>query len=320
MMHQPSSNLIPWLTHFNRTKQKLLSTGFTLSPINAREGLASLTFGLVTDRPHVSWVQDTAVTATPYKVPVRIYHPDYNASLPVLLFFHGGGHMAGSVSVYDAICRKLAVATSHIVVAAEYRLAPECPYPAAVIDAWNVAKYVHTALESRDLRHNGQLSMVGDSGGGALCATVAHLAQYDADLKIRSQVLIYPSLDYTLQWPSIEENAAGYLLEKENILWYFDNYFQGAQNRKMVSPLHMEFTNRLPDTFVLTAEFCPLRDEGIAYVQKAKAAGLYTEHCHYEDMIHAFLNMENLIAETCRDAYQRIGKFLNRIHTETPSR
>jgi acetyl esterase/lipase len=286
--------------------------GFKLSPINAREGLAALTFGMVTDRPQVSWVQDALVTAAPYNVPVRIYHPEYNTRLPVLIFLHGGGHMAGSVSVYDAICRKLALAAGHIVVAAEYRLAPECPYPAAVIDACNVVKYVHTALDSRGLAYDRQLSIAGDSGGGALCATVAHLAQHEAGLDIRRQVLIYPSVDYTLQWPSIEENAVGYLLEKHTILWYFDNYFQGAQNRKGASPLYMEFTRRLPETLVVTAGYCPLRDEGRAYAEKVRSAGVYVEHCHYADMIHAFLNMEILVKETCQSIYQKIGTFLKR--------
>jgi len=312
-MQQVSPSLSQWLAHFNRMMKDMLKAGFKPSPINAREGLAGLTFGLVTDRPQVSWVQDELVMATPYNVPVRIYHPNYNHSLPVLIFFHGGGHMAGSVSVYDAICRKLALASHHIVVCAEYRLAPECPYPAAVVDACNVVKNVRAALDSRGLLYDpGRVSLAGDSGGGALCATVAHRAQHDADLTIRCQVLIYPSLDYTLQWPSVEENAVGYLLEKDKILWYFDNYFQGAENRKAASPLHMAFTENLPETLVLTAGFCPLRDEGMAYVEKVKSTGVHAEHVHYNDMIHAFLNMENLVKETCISAYREIGDFLSR--------
>jgi acetyl esterase len=312
-MQQVSPNLVQWLAHFNRMMKDMLNAGFKPSPINAREGLASLTFGLVTDRPQVSWIQDELVMAPPYNVPVRIYHPDYNNRLPVLIFFHGGGHMAGSVSVYDAIGRKLALATRHIVVSAEYRLAPECPYPAAVVDACNVVKNVGAALDSRGLTYDpGRVSIAGDSGGGSLCATVANLAQHDANLNIRCQVLIYPSLDYTLQWPSVEEYGVGYLLEKERILWYFDNYFQGGEDRKAASPLHMEFTAHLPETLVLTAGFCPLRDEGAAYVEKVKSTGVHAEHVRYDDMIHAFLNMENLVKETCESAYRRIGDFLNR--------
>jgi acetyl esterase/lipase len=311
-MGQPAPPLVQWLAHFNQVKEEMLKAGFTPTATNAREALAGLTFGLVTERPAISWTRDDLVKAAPYNVPVRIYHPEYNQPLPVLVFVHGGGHMAGGISVYDAISRKLALATHHIVVCPDYRLAPECPYPAAVIDAFNVAKNVLGTLDRRGLPHEAGLRLCGDSGGGALCATVAHLAQHDPGLKILRQVLIYPSLDYTLQWPSVQANGRGYLLEKERILWYFDNYFQRAENRRAVSPLHMEFTPRLPETMVLTAEFCPLRDEGRAYVEKLKATGVYTEQRHFDDMIHAFLNMENLVPAACASAYRAIGEFLNR--------
>jgi acetyl esterase len=310
---QVSPKLVQWLAHFNHMQEEMLKAGFKPTPINAREGLAGLTFGLVKEHPHVSWIQDDLVQAPPYNVPVRIYHPDYNNRLPILVFFHGGGHMAGSVSIYDAISRKLALAARHIVVSVEYRLAPECPYPAAVIDAANAVKNVYAVLDDRGLAYDTRLSMAGDSGGGALCATVAHLAQHDSSLNIVRQVLIYPSLDYTLQSPSVEENGVGYLLEKKRILWYFDNYFQNAEDRKAASPLHMELTCRMPETLVLTAGFCPLRDEGMAYVEKVKSTGLYVEHWHYDDMIHAFLNMEDLVKESCDSVYRKIGAFLNRV-------
>jgi acetyl esterase len=141
---------------------------------------------------------------------------------------------------------------------------------------------------------------------------VAHLAQYDAGIEIRRQALIYPSLDYTMTLPSVEENGTGYLLEKEGIAWYFDNYFQHCENRKTASPLFMEFSKRLPRTLVITAEFCPLRDEGIAYAAKVKTAGLHVEHLHLDDMIHAFMNMENLAKTACATAYRCIAAFLNR--------
>ena len=182
--------------------------------------------------PKVAWIQDDIVPAPQYAVPVRLYHPIPDRRLPVLIFYHGGGHMAGSVTVYDPICRKLALAASHLVVAADYRLAPECSYPLAVIDACNVAKNVWQTLDSRKLKYRRQLSLAGDSGGGALCATVAHISQYDRGLQIKHQVLIYPSLDYTMGTPSIDQNAEGYLLHKEKICWYFDNFFQHGGSRQ----------------------------------------------------------------------------------------
>jgi len=310
-MRHVSSKLQGWLYNYNTFMKGLLETGFKQTPTNTREGLANLTMLLVTDRTEISLVQDDLVNAPDYAIPVRIYHPTPDASIPVLIYYHGGGHMAGSVAVYDPICRKIAHASEHIVVSVDYRLAPECPYPLGVNDAYNVVKNIWATLDGRDLKYQRHLSIAGDSAGGALCATVAHISQHDERIDIRRQALIYPSLDYTLTSDSIEENAEGYLLVKERIKWYFDNYFQKGENRKSASPLYMEFTNQLPETLVITAEFCPLRNEGIAYVEKVKSTGLYVEHLHFDNMIHAFLNLENLVKDECETVYRRIGKFLN---------
>lgn len=311
-MPQVSPELHQWLDQHNRLMAELLAKGFKATPTNAREGLAALTFGLVTERPEIAWVQDDLVTATAYTVPVRIYHPAPEAELPVLIYYHGGGHMAGSVKVYDPICRKLALAARHIVVSVDYRLAPECPYPAGLTDAYQVVKNLWATLDGRKLNYQRRLAIAGDSGGGALCATVAHLAQYDAGVDIQRQILIYPSLDYTMTSPSVAENSTGYLLQKEKIAWYFDNYFQHCEDRKSASPLFMEFSAGLPETLVVTAEFCPLRDEGVAYAAKVKAAGPHVEHLHLDDMIHAFMNMEDLAKTACATVYRRIADFLNR--------
>ncbi len=310
-MRRVSHKLQDWLDNNNRLLKELLDDGFKQTPTNAREGLAKLTHGLVTQWPEISWVQDDMVEAPHYSVPVRIYHPAPDSRLPVLVYYHGGGHMAGSVTVYDPICRKIALASQHIVVSTDYRLAPECPYPAGVHDAYNVAKRVWATLDGRGLKYQRRLSIAGDSGGGALCATVAHLSQFDAGIDIRRQALIYPSLDYTVNSASIDENATGYLLEKEKIMWYFDNYFQNGENRKAASPLYMDFTSQLPQTLMITAEFCPLRDEGSVYMEKVKSAGIHVEHLYFDDMVHAFMNMENLVKEECATVYRKIGEFLN---------
>ncbi len=308
---QVAPGLQPWLENFNRQMADLVARGFKATPTNAREGLANLTQALVTDIPDIAWCQDDVIVARPFDVPVRIYHPQPDEALPVLVYLHGGGHMAGSVTVYDPICRKLALAARHIVVAADYRLAPECPYPAGVTDACNVVKHLWPVLQGRGLKFSDQLALAGDSGGGALSATVAHLAQFDAGVTIRRQVLVYPSLDYTLQWPSIGQNATGYLLERHRIAWYFDHYFPAGANRRALSPLYMDFGDQMPATLVITAEFCPLRDEGRAYVEKLRQAGIAAEHWHLDDMIHAFLNLEDLVKDTCEAVYTRMGRFLN---------
>ncbi|MGF1700476.1 alpha/beta hydrolase [Photobacterium makurazakiensis] len=310
-MRQVSQQLQPWLENFNQQVAILVENGFKPTATNAREGLANLTKGLVTDIPAVAWVQDDLVLNDEYNVPVRIYHPSPEQALPVLVYYHGGGHMAGSVTVYDPICRKLANATQHIIVAVDYRLAPECAYPAGVNDAYAVVQNIWSTLDSRQLNYLRRLVIAGDSGGGALVATVSGRAQFDETVDITKQVMIYPSLDYTMDSGSMEQNATGYLLQKGKIAWYFDNYFQHNENRRLASPLYGRFTSALPETLLFTAEFCPLRDEGISYCEKAKAAGVPIEYMHFPDMIHTFLNMEDLVKEHCDQVYQTISRFLH---------
>ena len=311
-MRQVSPKLQTWLDNFNTAANLLIDGGFKPTATNAREGLANLTIELVTESPDVAWVQDDLVAGDAYHVPVRIYHPEPETALPVLVYYHGGGHMAGSVTVYDPICRKLALATKHILVSVDYRLAPECPYPAGLVDAYAVVSNVWATLDSRQLNYLPTLSIAGDSGGGALVASVSAKAQNDENVTIAKQVMLYPSLDYTMDSGSMEQNATGYLLQKGKIAWYFDNYFQNGEDRRAASPLYQPMSAALPETLLLTAEFCPLRDEGIAYCEVARSAGAQVEYYHFADMIHSFLNMEDLVKQECETVYQKISEFLNR--------
>lgn len=309
-MRQVSVKLEKWLDAYNKLTRQLRETGFKATPTNAREGLAGMTWAWVTRKTPVEWVQDDLVEGKEFDVPVRIYHPDPERWLPVLVYFHGGGHMAGSITVYDPVCRRLARETEHIVISVDYRLAPECRYPAGVTDAVIVVKNLWKVLETRQLRHSRSLSIGGDSAGGALTATVAHHYRHEEEVAIRRQVLIYPSLDYTMSTASVELNGTGYLLEQEKIEWFFKNYFEEGFDRKQASPLYMELDGRMPESLVITAEFCPLRDEGLAYVEKLQAGGLKAENLHFQDMIHAFLNLEDLVKEECDTMYAAIAAFL----------
>lgn len=311
-MRQVSTKLAPWLDNFNQIVIQLVEGGFKPTATNAREGLANLTKNLVTHIPDIAWVQDDLVTGGDYDVPVRIYHPAPEQELPVIIYYHGGGHMAGSVTVYDPICRKLANATDHIVVSVDYRLAPECPYPAGVNDGYLTVKNIWDTLDSREVKYQRRLSIVGDSGGGALVASVANKAQFDESVSIYKQAMIYPSLDYTMNSESMEQNATGYLLQKGKIAWYFDNYLQNNEDRRAISPVFGEFTLGLPETLMITAEFCPLRDEGVQYYEQVRQAGVNGEHIHFDDMIHTFMNMEDLVEEECHRVYSAISEFLNK--------
>lgn len=310
-MTQVSSGLKDFLKLANQGAAIFHGAGCRPTSANAREALGNLTRSFVTEPVVIPKVLDDLIPAATFPVPVRIYHPRPETRLPVALFVHGGGHMAGSIAVYDPIARRIAAHTSHILVSVEYRRAPESPYPAGLTDVMAAAKGIWACLDRFAIAHEKSLSLIGDSGGGAFCASLSHLAQYDPAISFQKQVLIYPSLDYTLQLPSTTENATGYLLETDKVGWYFDNYFQQAEDRKKASPLFMETDGNMPRTLVITAGFCPLRDEGIAYCEKLKAKGISACNHHFPTMIHGYLNLENLVKEECRKTYEIIGAFLS---------
>ncbi len=295
-----------WLTQLNTLIAGQQACGVQATPAAVREGLATMTATLVTPPPELPWAVDTEIGA----VPVRLYDPAPQREKAVCLFFHGGGHMAGSVEVYDPICRKLAAVSGQLVVSVEYRLAPEHPYPQGLTDCLAVTRHIWPALERQQRRVRRRLFLVGDSGGGAYVASISAQVQQEPRLNIDGQVLIYPSLDYTLKQPSVMENGRGYLLERSRIEWYFDHYFQQGEDRRAASPLYMPATSGLPPTLMITAGFCPLRDEGIAYLEKLRAAGVPCQHRHFPDMIHAYLNLEDLVPKACADTYQTIARFM----------
>jgi acetyl esterase/lipase len=308
-MPEPLRN---WLDGLNAVKRDLAAKGFRYTPTTVREALDKITRRYVTQVPEIPCVRDDLIPGPGYPVPVRVYHPRPEQTLPVAVFVHGGGHVAGGVSLYDPIARKLAIATRRLLISVEYRLAPECPYPAALIDVMAVAKGAFSLLDTLGLAYEKRVALIGDSGGGTLCATLAHRCQFDPGLDIERQALIYPSLDYTLSLPSVTENGRGCFLERDRILWLFDCYLQSAEDRRAVSPLYMPLTSDYPPTLVLTAEYDPLRDEGMAYAQRLGEVDIACEAEVFEGMVHAFLNIEDLVPRQCSDLYGRLGQFFSR--------
>lgn len=310
-MPQLNDKLAVWLSEFHGNLAARTAKGYQSTIISARERLADLNRLFVTSIPEVEWVNEDLIITDDYNVPVRIYNPLPEQACPVLLFFHGGGHCCGSVSIYDPICRKLAVATGHIVISVEYRLAPENPYPCAVVDALNAAKGAFEVLDRQGLNYQKKLSLAGDSVGGALVTSVVSQLQSEETIRITNQVLIYPLVDYTMSHNSIDENADGYFLTKNRIVWYFESYFRHKEERYKASPLFGNFSSAMPRTLMISAEYDPLRDDAVHYLARLKEAGVSFEHLHFEDMIHAYLCLEDMVKDQCVTTYQTIANFLN---------
>ncbi|GHE95900.1 alpha/beta hydrolase [Thalassotalea profundi] len=285
--------------------------GIPFSAEAVRTGLNNLS-ALLDNKPDIELVRNDELVLTDRKIPVRIYHPAPTEKLPVLLHFHGGGHMCGSVELYDPISRQLAQHTNCIVICVDYRLAPEHPYPAGIDDCQYLLTHYKTLLNG--LNYNDKLYIAGDSAGGAICTTLVMNNVENKAVKIDKQVLIYPSVDYTMTSASIDENGQGYLLEKDKVTWYFQQYFQVENLHddlvKKASPLFGEFSNKMPETFIITGGCDPLRDEGLAYLNKLKAAGVTVEEHHFPDLPHAYMLLQSLVEEECERSYQLIGQFL----------
>ncbi|ASK78924.1 carboxylesterase [Paraphotobacterium marinum] len=302
-MEHITDSLKTFLKAQNELIKQLALAGYQPDPIANRASLELLTQTYVTTAPSLDLTKKIS-----YKdIPLKIYHPEHEKNLPVFLYLHGGGHMSGSIDVYDKILTKLAFHTGNIVVAVDYKLAPEHPFPSGLNDCKLILKNMWNILNQEGINFEKSLTLGGDSAGGALSSTICHTELVELVDKL---VLIYPSLDYTLSCDSIKDLGKNYLLETHYIKWLFDNYFQNNENRYDESPLFRNIPENYPDTLIITAGFDPLKSEGIKYFEKLEKAKIDVKHIHFPGMIHAFLNLENLVKNQCDKLYNDIGLFL----------
>ena len=227
----------------------------------------------------------------------RLYRPEGEGPLPMLVYYHGGGWVAGDLETHDHLCRMLCAGSGCLVISIDYRLAPEHRFPAAVDDS--VAAYEWVVENAASLGGDpARIAVGGDSAGGNLAAVVCLVERDSGGRQPDFQLLIYPGTDMTMSQPSIEENAEGYLLVKEQMVWFNDHYVPDPQDRldPRASPLHAVSHEGLAPALVISAEFDPLRDESTAYVEKLRAAGVPAELSEYKGAIHAFVQFAPMMS------------------------
>jgi acetyl esterase len=234
-------------------------------------------------------------------IPVRLYKHESEATPePVIVYLHGGGFVIGSLDSFDRVCRRIAATSGCAVLSVDYRLAPESPYPAANDDAYTVLQWVGSDKAASWGLDRTRIAMAGDSAGGTLVASAALRAQRHNGPAIRHQTLIYPAVDLTERsYLSKIENATGYQLTTAAVEWFYAQYLPD-RSRAMdpdCSPLLALDLHGQPPATVITAEFDPLRDEGVAYAKALSAAGVPVEHIRMDGMIHGFLNFIALVAD-----------------------
>jgi acetyl esterase len=237
----------------------------------------------------VASVVDRFIPGPTADIPVRIYTPEGDGPRGGIVFFHGSGWVIANLDIADAAVRSLARSTGCVVVSVNYQKAPEHKFPVPFEDCWAATRWVHA--NAAELRFDpARLAVAGDSAGGNLAAAVSLRARDEAGPPIAMQVLVYPALDYNWDTPSALENATGYGLQRETMRWFWNHYVGSPADAEnpLVSPLRAADLSRLPPTFIATAEFDPLRDDGEAYAERLREAGVPVTVKRYAGMIHGF--------------------------------
>nr|TFG51352.1 MAG: alpha/beta hydrolase [Hyphomicrobiales bacterium] len=244
-------------------------------------------------------IEDIEAPGPDGAIPLRVYTPvaSGGTALPTLVYFHGGGFVLGDLDCFDSVCRALADSSSCRIISVDYRLAPEHPFPAAVNDCFAALKWIEANASSLGVDPN-RVAVGGDSAGGNLAAVVSQLAKANNGPHIAFQLLIYP---ITVLRPDSPSSFAfsPTILRAPAINWFYSQYVpdetEDHSGDPLLSPLKAEDLSGLPPAYIVTAGFDPLRDEGLAYADKLKAAGVKVRHIDYPSMIHGFFSMPGLI-------------------------
>ena len=257
-----------------------------LTPDEARS-VVEANNAMIPAGPDLESVREIVVPSQAGGMRARVYSP--SASAPgLVLYYHGGGWVVGTLDGWDAVVRNLAVASGCDVVSVDYRLAPEHVFPAAADDAYDALMW---AASAPGFAAGRPIVVAGDSAGGNLAAVSALRARDLAGPGIALQVLVYPVVDCDLDRRSYRENDGDELIvNRRDMVWFWDHYAPdpAARVNPYASPLRGTDLSRLPPAYVVTAEHDPLRDEGFAYTDRLRAARVPVEHRHYGSQIHGF--------------------------------
>ena len=245
-------------------------------------------------------------------ITIRIYQPNQTPNLPLIVYYHGGGFVLRDIDSHDKVCRRISKLNNAVVMSVDYRLAPEWKFPTPHQDC-----YDSTLWASKNASKYGanpeKFVVMGDSAGGNLATVVARMARDLGTIKISAKVMIYPTSDARLNHPSVDKYANGYLLTKEIMEWFIDHYKRDDSDilDPNFSPLLAEDLSNMPPTYVFTAEYDPLKDEGKAYADQLKEAGNEVIYKDYAGMIHGFFNMPRL-TKVALEAQEDIRAFLGK--------
>ncbi|MBC8101577.1 MAG: alpha/beta hydrolase [Cytophagales bacterium] len=249
----------------------------------------------------VAKVENRTVPGPAGAIPVRVYTPSGTGPFPVLVYFHGGGWVIGSVQAYDSSCRALANAASCVVVSVEYRLAPEHKFPASHEDSYAATQYVmkNTAQFGGDPK---RVAVGGESAGGNLAASVCLMARNRGGRMPIHQLDVYPIAGYNLNTPSYRANATAIPLSRPFMAWFFRYALRSPRDgRSPMISLDRANLRGLPPATVITAQIDPLQSEGKVFADRLKAVGIPVRYRNYDGVAHEFFGMAAVV-DKAKDA------------------
>jgi acetyl esterase len=319
----PPSLTLPWriqLLKWCHSRQRNITT-FSAAELQARNQRplnSAIAWLFLGSKPPLVRVETFTVQGRHGAIPVRLYAntPQSKADAPtgpLVLFFHGGGWVLGTLNTYDVLCRHIARLGNAVVVSVDYRLAPAHRFPIPLEDCYDATVSILAQATHLGLSPN-RLCVAGDSAGGNLAAAVCLMARDQGYPTIDDQILIYPGLDGTLSLPAYTRYHQGPLLTHAAIRFYQNQYARNPADiaQPYFSPLLTESVAHLPPALIITAEHDPLHDDGWAWGDRLTAAGIPVQITDYPDMVHGFLSFPRFCHGTA-PALAEIGQYLRQV-------
>jgi acetyl esterase len=271
-----------------------------IAPAMARETFVGMMQLVGPKDVPIGKVQNLTMPGPGGDIPLRIYTPVAAKSekLPTLVFFHGGGYVIGNIETHDGLCRMFANDANVRVISVEYRLAPEHKFPAAIEDAYAAVCWIEANAAQLGVDAN-HVAVGGDSAGGGLAAAVAQIAKEKGAPKIAFQMLLFPVTQIGDVTTSMRDFAQGYFLERATLDWFFKHYLPDGVDRAdiRISPLHAKDFAGLPPAYIMLGGFDPLHDEGAAYAEKLREAGVAVAVADYPSLVHDFIYMQAVLPQ-----------------------
>ena len=265
----------------------------SMTPAEARAQMEETARARKAEPLPVARVEERGMPGPVGPIRLRLYRPNATGPVPVIVYFHGGGHVIGSLDTHDLIARNLCSGAEALVVSVDYRMGPEHKFPAAVEDSWAALEWTRTNAASLGADPE-RMGVHGDSAGANLAAVVALMARDKGQPRLRLQSLVYPVADYTLSAPSYEKYASGYgILTRGAMQWFQQHYLRnpGEAEDWRASPIKAASHSGVAPAILVTAACDVLHDDGQNYAEALRRAGVPVEYREFPGMIHAFFGM-----------------------------